>query len=301
VVTPSKAKVGWIGLGKMGLPMAQRLIAEGFLLTAYNRSAGPVQKLCALGAQAASSPKDLGDMDTVFTMVADDVALRSVAIGDQGCYDQLRPGAVHIDMSTVSPVLSGELAIAARARGILYLRAPVSGSIAAAASGSLIVLASGDEKAYEAAKPLLELLGKKHHYLGDGDQARYLKLAINLMLAVTAAMFGEAMALASKGQVDWRQAVAVMNDSVIASPLIGYKAHMVAERDFTPMFTVSQMAKDLDLALAAAHEVHVAAPVLALVREGFLALKAQGNSELDFFSYVSFVESLANDSSILPR
>ena len=296
MVTPSKAKVGWIGLGKMGLPMAQRLIANGVLLTVYNRSAGPVQKLCAMGAQAASSPKDLGEMNTVFTMVADDVALRSVTVGDQGCYDHLQPGTLHIDMSTVSPELSGEVAVAARTRGVFYLRAPVSGSTAAAAGGSLTILASGDQQAYEAAKPLLALFGKKFHYLGDGDQARYLKLAINLMLGVTAAMLGEAMALASKGHVDWRQAVAVIKDSALASPLIGYKAHMVAERDFTPMFTFAQMAKDLELALAAAHEVHVTTPVLALVREGFLALKAQGHSELDFFSYVNFVESLANNS-----
>lgn len=293
MVTGALARVGWIGLGKMGLPMARRLLDAGHPLSAYNRSPAAARTLAALGARTVASARELRDADAVVTMVADDDALHAVCMGTQGCYLDLRPGALHIDMSTVSPRVSLELAAAARARGIRYLRAPVSGSTAAAAGGSLTILVSGEHGALAAARPLLEKLGKTIHHVGADEQARYLKLALNLMVGVTAAMFGEAVTLASKGDVDWRQAIDVMKDSAIGSPLVGYKARMVAERRFDAMFSVSQMGKDLDLALEAARACRVPTPVLALVRQGYLALQADGGGELDFFSYVTLIERLA--------
>jgi 3-hydroxyisobutyrate dehydrogenase-like beta-hydroxyacid dehydrogenase len=292
--TPS---VGWIGLGKMGLPMALNLLAAGHELTVYNRSGGKAQALLEQGARHVTRLDELGQADMVFSMIADDAALHDVTIGAEGCFAHLRPGVVFVDMSTVSPELSQQVAQRAEDVGIRYLRAPVSGSTPAAAAGKLTILASGAADAYEAASPLLARLGEKVYYLGTGDQARFLKLAINLMVGVSAAMLGEALVLARKGGVDWAQAIEVIGHSAVASPLVKYKERMLTERDFTPMFTASQMAKDLDLALDAGRLSGVPLPVVSLVRQFFGAMQTTQRGEQDFFSYLTLMEELAGLSN----
>lgn len=287
-------RVGWIGLGKMGTPMAANLLAAGFALRVYNRSPARAAALLEKGATLAPSvPLLAQECDVVISMVSDDPALQDVALNEGGLFAAAAPGLTFIDMSTVSPALSARVAEAARQRGIHYLRAPVSGSTATAAAGALTILASGPQDAYDRCAPLLRSLGRKLYYLGPAEQARYLKVAINMMVGVTAAMLGEALVLGERGGVDWQQMIEVINSSVVASPLLGYKTAMLTTRDFAPMFTAAQMAKDFDLALDAGRNANVPMPLAAVSRQFLGAMIASGRGEVDFFAYVTLLEELA--------
>lgn len=286
--------VGWIGLGKMGTPMAANLLAAGFELRVYNRSPAKTQALLEKGAALAPSLAGLGqDCDVVISMVSDDAALRAVALDDEALLASAKPGLTFIDMSTVSPAVSARVADAARQRGVHYLRAPVSGSTAVAAAAALTVMVSGPKDAHDRCLPLFQALGRKLYYLGAAEQARYTKILINMMVGVTAAMLGEALALGERGGMDWKQMIEVVNNSVAASPLIGYKAEMLSARNFAPMFSASQMAKDFDLALDAGRDGNVPMPLVAVARQFFGAMIASGRGDLDFFAYVTLLEELA--------
>lgn len=295
-----KPHIGWIGLGKMGLPMAAQIVAAGYPVAVFNRSPEKAQALVEQGARCIEQVQELArESDIVFSMVADDQALLEIATGEAGALHALRPGSVFVDMSTVSPAASERVALLARSRQVRYLRAPVSGSTAMAAAASLTILVSGPSDAYQELEALLRVLGKKIYYLGADEQARYMKLSINMMLGITAAMMSEAMVLSERVGVDWHQMIDVISNSAVASPLVGYKAKMLSERDFTPMFTTSQMAKDFDLALDAARSVNVPLPITALTRQFFGAMVASGRGESDFFSYITLLEEFAGLSGCL--
>lgn len=289
-----KDKVGWIGLGKMGTPMAGHVLAAGHQLTVFDRSAISAKSFGEKGAAIAPTISSLGqDCDIVVSMISDDAALQSVTMAPGGLFEQARPGLIYIDMSTVSPAISETVAQAAQAKGIRHLRAPVSGSTATAAAGALTILISGPQDAYERCVPVFQAMGKKLYYLGAEEQARYLKISINMMIGGTAALLGEALALGERGGVDWSQMIDVINNSAVASPLINYKAEMLTTRNFAPMFTSSQMAKDFDLALEAGRKGNVPMPLIAVSRQFMGAVIASGKGELDFFAYVTLLEELA--------
>lgn len=290
-----KHRVGWIGLGKMGLPMARQIATAGYPLAVYNRSPEKAAPLVKDGAHYVDGIQELASgCDILFSMIADDRAFIDIAVAEgAGALHALPPGSVFVDMSTISPVASERAAALATRREVRYLRAPVSGSTAAAAVGGLTILASGPQAAYREVEPLFDLLGKKRYYLGAEEQARYVKLSINMMVGITAVMMGEAMVLSERAGVDWSQFIEVVNNSAVASPLIGYKSKMLSERDFTAMFSNVQMTKDFDLALDAARSVNVPMPVTALARQMYGAMVASGRGEADFFSYVTLLEELA--------
>lgn len=290
----SNAKIGWVGLGKMGMPMALNVMEAGFKLTAFDRAAQPLETIVAKGGQSAPSVADLAKTcGVVAATVPDDAVLLAVTLGVGGLFENAPKGMVFIDLSTVSPMASARVAEAAEERGIHYVRAPVSGSTATAAAKQLTVIASGAADVFAAIKPVLESFAAKIYYVGEGDQARYLKLSINLMVGITAAMMGEALALSERGGVDWRTMVDVVNNSAVASPLVGYKAKMLADRDFSPMFSAAQMAKDFDLALDTGRIGNVPMPLTALSRQMFGAMIASGRGDKDFFALVTLLEELA--------
>jgi 3-hydroxyisobutyrate dehydrogenase-like beta-hydroxyacid dehydrogenase len=293
-MTATLPRIGWVGLGKMGLPMARNVLSAGYPLAVFNRSPDKARILADEGAQAVGSLAALaGGVDIVVSMIADDPALRDVTVGPDGLYARLAPGAIHIDMSTVSPSASSEVAASAAGKGIRYLRAPVSGSTALAAAATLTIIASGDRVAFDQALPLLRVLGRTVHYVGPGEQARFLKLSINMMVGITAAMIGEALVLGETGEIDWRQSIDIINDSAVASPVLGYKKKMLQERDFRPAFTLSQMVKDFDLMIDTARRANLPLPLTAMVRNFMGAMIANGKGEEDFFAYVTFMEELA--------
>ena len=286
--------VGWIGLGKMGAPMAGNLVKAGVPLSVHNRTRKRTHDLEGAGAAIADSVAALaGSTDVVISMVSDDHALEAVSLGPDGAFAAMAPGAIFIDMSTVSPTASARIAEAAEAKGIAYLRAPVSGSVALAETATLTILVSGPRDAYDQCVALFEAMGAKNYHVGTGEQARVLKLSLNMMVGITAAMMGEALAFGEGGGLDWEQMLEVIGNSAVASPLVGYKVGPLKARDFTPAFTASQMAKDFDLALAAAKDTNVPMPITALVRQFWTTMDATGKGELDFFAYVTLLEEMA--------
>lgn len=279
-------RIGWIGLGKMGAPMALNIRRAGHDLTVWNRSAGRCEPLRAAGAEvAADIPSLAADADILFLSLADDPALRQVALGEDGAVARMRAGSILVETSTVSVAISAEIARLAEARGVRYLRAPVSGSVLLADAGKLGMLVSGPRDAFEAVLPILNRITAHQLYAGDAEQARVLKLTVNMMVGIIAAMTGEAMAFCLKHGVDRDTTVDGIAASVATSPLFGYKADALKARDFSPKFSVEQIAKDFDLALSAGHALEVPMPLTALVRQGWAAMIATGDGGDDFFKY----------------
>jgi 3-hydroxyisobutyrate dehydrogenase-like beta-hydroxyacid dehydrogenase len=287
-------RIGWIGLGKMGEPMARHLRAAGHDLRVWNRTAVKADRLTAAGAVLAASPAGAAKWaGVVFAMLADDTALRAALLGPGGAVATMDPGAVLVEMSTVSPGVSGELAGACAARGVGYLRAPVSGSVAFAEGAKLTVLASGPAETYAAVLPLLQAFSARQVHVGQGCEARVMKLSLNMMVGLTAAMVGEALALGEKNGLSRDVMLEVIGASAVASPLVSYKLAMLRSRDYAPAFEARMMAKDFDLALGLAHGSGVPLPMTAQVREGFSAMIAGGDGDADFFKYVELTARLA--------
>ncbi len=287
-------RIGWIGLGKMGDPMALNLIKAGNNVTVYNRSAGKAKPHTDAGGALGASPAEVAqNSDIVFTMISDDPALEQVALGDDGVIANLAEGSTYVDMSTVSPVASEKVAAAAAARNIAYLRSPVNGTVMQAEASTLVIMISGPKETYEAVLPLYELMGDKIFYIGETEQARYLKLCINTMIGISSSMMGEALTFGEAGGLDWDTMIDIIAASAVGSPVVNYKVDMLKNRDFTAAFTAVQMAKDFDLALGTAEKYKVPMPITSMVRGHWDDMMAAGRGEDDFFAYVEVLEEKA--------
>jgi 3-hydroxyisobutyrate dehydrogenase-like beta-hydroxyacid dehydrogenase len=278
----------------MGQPMSKRLIDSGYDLIVYNRTRAKTAELAKLGARVASTPKELAqDTEFVFTMVSDSIALETVTLPPNGILAGARPGNIIVDMSTISPDTSIRLAKAAEEKTVSLLRAPVSGSTTMAEAGTLGIMVSGSQDSYERALPLLQVLGKKIFYLGLGEEARYMKLAVNMIIGATCQGMAEALVFGKRAGLAADKMLDVINNSAIASPFTNYKTKTLVTRDFTPAFTVKMMEKDMDLVLSEATQLHVPLPVTAYVRQMLTAAKATGKGNLDFCSLCLLAEELA--------
>jgi 3-hydroxyisobutyrate dehydrogenase len=243
----------------MGLPMASHLLAAGHAVVACDLAPHLVQAAVARGARAAPTPAAAArDADVVFSSIPDDAALRAVA---SDVLSGARRGAIYVDTSTVSAAASAEVAAAAAAKGVHYLRVTVSGNNKMAEARALTIMASGPRAAYDECIPLLGLFGPAQYYVGEAEQARTLKLAINLMVYATIAGLAEALAIGRRGGVDWEQMIDVMAASAIGSPLLKAKSGALKARDFSATFTCLQARKDLGLITSAASAAGVPAPV----------------------------------------
>ena len=290
----TKQNLGWIGVGKMGTPMATNLLKAGYKLTVFDIVPAAMEALIDQGANPAESALEVADQaDIIISMIPDDPVLEEISSGTQGIFQGAKPGMIYIDMSTVSPAASARVSEAAEKKGIQYLRAPVSGSTDSAASATLTILASGPREVFDQCRDIFEKLGQKVFYLGPGDQGRYLKLLVNMMVGITSAMTAEALVFGKRGGIEWDQMIDIINNSVVASPLIGFKVQLLKERGFAPMFTAAQMAKDFDLALDSGRKTDTPMPLTALVRQLYGAMKATGKGELDYFGMVALMEEMA--------
>lgn len=274
--------VGWIGLGKMGLPICRRLIEAGFELTSFARNDASAAKAEAEGFSHCRGLEDLGSADVIISAVPDDAAL--IGLMTSGFLASLRAGQVFVDISTVSPSASAEVARKLAPTGIDYLRAPVSGSTMHAASGQLTVMVSGPRAAFDRLLSLMSAFSAKQIYLGTEEQSRYLKLAINSILAANAVLVAEALAIGEAGGLTRADMLEVMTQSAIATPLLGYKKALLIKGEYPAAFSVSQIMKDLDLALGAARADHIPVPVNSAVRQCFERAYADGLGEADFFA-----------------
>jgi 3-hydroxyisobutyrate dehydrogenase-like beta-hydroxyacid dehydrogenase len=277
-------KIGFIGIGQMGVGMVGNLLKAGHEVSVYNRSADKLAPLVALSAKAAARVADACTGTAVFTMLADDAALESLAFGADGIVAKLGKGALHISCSTISVALSERLAAAHAEAGQAYVAAPVFGRPPAAAAAQLFVVAAGAKAALDAAAPLFEAIGQKTFVVGEKPElANLVKLSGNFLIGAMIESLGEAMALAEKGGVDRRTWLDVMTNSIFNVPIYKIYGGLIAERKFEPAgFAAHLGLKDVRLALAAAETLRVPMPLGGLVKDRFLALLAQGGEKEDW-------------------
>lgn len=276
-------EVAVVGLGRMGEPIARRLLEAGHGLTCWNRTREKVQPFVELGAQEAGTPADAWQRASlVVTMVADDDALAAVTSGEGGLLTSQPPaGAALVDMSTVSPEASARVAEAARRVGVDYLRAPVSGNPSVVEAGNLTIVVSGDEQAFERVESTLRDIGPNVFYLGPGEEARVMKLGLNVMIAGTAELIAEALVLGEAYGLDRARMLEIMGASAVGSPFVKYKTPGLVADDYSTTFPATAMHKDVTLALEAAHAEGVPLPVTACVQQLLQGCISTGWGELD--------------------
>jgi len=288
------SRLGWIGVGKMGTPLCANLLEAGFDLSVVDTDPARVADITARGAKCCADPAALAqNVDVVFSMVPNDAALLAVVTGERGVARKIGPGQIFVDLSTVSPARSERVAELLAPTGAQYLRSPVSGSTANAASGTLALYCSGPEGAFDRVRPALERMGNRVTYCGQGEEARVLKLVINMIVCMTPAIVGEALSLGARSGLDWSQMIDAIGQSVGASPVIGYKTDMMKQRDWTPMATIDLVEKDLDLALEWGRLTGAPMPLTNVVHEFNAAFQERGDGGLDFFSLVTWPERLS--------
>jgi 3-hydroxyisobutyrate dehydrogenase-like beta-hydroxyacid dehydrogenase len=275
-------RIGFVGLGAMGAGIAQRLRDAGHDVTGWNRTKSKAQPLLDAGMGWADTPRELAaQSDVLFTMLTDNRALEATAGGDDGILAGLRPGTVWADLSTIAPDASVELAERARECGAFFLDTPVSGSPATLAAGQMSVMVGGDRAAFEHVEEVLGAIGPKVTYIGPNGQAILTKVAINLALVVSVTAFAEGVALVEKAGVDREAVVDAALKSVIASPVLGYRAPLLV--DDTDVFAdVDLQQKDLVLAQELARRLGAAIPTCAATSEMLSAARGGELRERDF-------------------
>ena len=242
-------KIGWIGLGNMGTPMVKNLLKAGFEVTVYNRTAAKAAPLQEAGAKLAVSPAALWEVaDTIITMVSDDAALQQIHQGKDGLLAGAKDGATVIDMSTVSPATSRDLAAKLAVKGVNYLDAPVAGSVKPAELGQLVIMVGGKKEVYEMAAPIFEKLGKAQFYLGQQGSGNNAKLAINTLLAFNMQGLAESVLFASEHGISPEAMLAIIGESALANAITKMKTANILAANYQPAFALKHLAKDLRLA-----------------------------------------------------
>jgi 3-hydroxyisobutyrate dehydrogenase-like beta-hydroxyacid dehydrogenase len=289
-------KVGWIGAGKMGEPMVRNLLAAGITVAVTEPSMSTRTALETAGAKVAPGLDVLAQAGIVFATLPNDAALEAVVLGTPdtpGLASVLGAGAIFVEMSTVSPECSAKIARKLRDSGILYLRAPLSGSTAMAEKASLTVLASGDEQAWASALPLIRLLSARQFYLGTGEEARFMKLVLNTLVGASSAILAEAVALGTSGGLSRAMMMEVICESAVASPLFKYKTDLVVSADYVPAFTIQQMIKDFTLISDAGRANGVPLMTAGLILELYRAAANAGLQDEDFFALVKWQSGIS--------
>lgn len=241
-------KLGWVGLGNMGVPISMNLLKAGYSVTVFNRTASKTTELVAAGAVQAKSLEELiQENDVIFTMVSDDEAVKDLYLSNK-LLEIAKPGQIFIDMSTVSPATSKEIYTAAKDKGIGFIDAPVSGSVAPAKEGKLLVLAGGEEETYNKVKKLFEPIGKMSIYLGESGSGSNAKLAINLLLGITVQGIAESVLFAEQQGIKLADMLTIINESAVGTAISKMKTPAILEDEYPAAFALKHMAKDLRLA-----------------------------------------------------
>lgn len=277
------AKLGFVGLGVMGSRVVKRLLDAGHEVTGYNRTKSKAQWLLDAGMRWADTPRAVAESsDITFSMVTNTNALREVTEGADGLLAGMKPGAIHLDMSTVSPAFSRELAKQVEAKGAAMLDAPVSGSVITLEEGKLSIMVGGDPNIFEKVKSILLQIGPKATHVGENGLAVTMKIATNLSLAVQMLAFSEGVLLAEKSGIKREVAVEVLVNSVIASPMVKYRGPFVLGMPEEAWFDCYMMQKDMTLALELGRELNVPLPTTATTNEFLTAARGMGLEKQDF-------------------
>jgi 3-hydroxyisobutyrate dehydrogenase-like beta-hydroxyacid dehydrogenase len=286
-------RIGFIGLGMMGKPMALRLVEKGFSLRVFNRTREKAKELLEKGAQWNESPRQLmEESEIVISIVADSRALENITIGDKGTLEAA-VGKVHIDMSTVSPMTTKKLQHAYREKRAAFLHAPVLGSVPQATDGSLLIFVGGDLVTARRCESIFTSLGRRVWYFDEVTKATHLKLICNLFIASMMTALSEGLVLGQKVGLSASTILEVLKDSALAAPMYQTKGDAIRRRDFSPRFMVSHMEKDTNLVLEAARAAGVLLPAVATVRQLYSDATLLGLGKEDYSAVIKVLERSA--------
>lgn len=288
-------KIGFIGLGIMGKPMAMNLVKAGHELVVYNRSAGATAELVATGkAVAAASPAEVAaQVEMVITMLPNSPDVRAVMLGEGGVLAGAQPGLLVVDMSSIDPTVAQQIGSALAERGVHFLDAPVSGGEPKAIEGTLSIMVGGSEADFARAEPILRCVGASAVRCGDVGAGNVTKLANQIIVALNIAAMSEALVLATKAGVDPELVYKAIRGGLAGSTVLDAKAPLALARKFNPGFRIKLHMKDLANAIAAGHEVGAPLPLTAQIMETMQALKVDGMGELDHGAIIRYYEKLA--------
>lgn len=287
-------KVGFVGLGVMGRPMAGNLLKSGFEVVAHTRTASVLAELESEGAMAAADPADVAERsDLVITMLPDSAAVSEVMRGERGIFAGLGAGKLVVDMSTIDPDVTRALAAEARELGSEMLDAPVSGGDVGAREATLSIMVGGSEAGFERAKPVLEAMGKTIVRVGDSGAGQVVKACNQVVVAITYAAVSEALVLGTRHGVEAANILDVLSGGLAANRIMEVRRDNFLEHSFKPGFRVDLQHKDLGIALNAAGEKRIPLPVTAIVKQMYQSLRAAGEGDLDHSALLKVVERAA--------
>jgi 2-hydroxy-3-oxopropionate reductase len=289
-------RIGFIGLGIMGKPMARNLVTAGYELVVHNRSRGAVDELTAESdaITGANSPREVAEqVETVILMLPDSPDVTAVVFGEDGVLEAMGEGKLLIDMSTIAPATAIEVSKALAERGAAALDAPVSGGDKGAIAGTLSIMVGGEADAFERARPIFEAVGKTIVHVGAAGAGQTVKACNQVVVAINYAAVSEALVLGAKAGVDPDKIIEVLNGGLAASRVMEMRGPTMVEHNFAPGFRVNLHRKDLGIALATGKEYDVPLPVTGLIGQLYDALAATGKGDLDHSALVTLFEQLA--------
>ena len=287
-------RIGFIGLGIMGKPMAKNLLKAGFPLVVHNRSRAKVDELVQDGATAANSPKEVAaGVEIIISMLPNSPDVELVALGADGIKDGAKRGQLFVDMSTINPIVSQKIAKELAGSGLAMVDAPVSGGEQGAIGGTLSIMAGGETQDFERALPIFNALGKTITHMGPLGAGGFTKLANQIIVAINLTAIGEALVFGTKAGVNPEKMIRALSGGLAGSKCLDQKSEKILSGDFAPGFKVDLHAKDLSLIQDAARSVGVPIPTAALVEQFFAALRVHGRGGLDHSSVITLFEDLA--------
>jgi 2-hydroxy-3-oxopropionate reductase len=289
-----QSKIGFIGLGIMGKPMAKNLIKAGFPLVVHNRSRSKVDELVKEGAAAANMPREVASSaDIIITMLPNSPDVELVALGANGILEGAKAGQLFIDMSTINPIVSQRIAKEFSAKGVAMVDAPVSGGEKGAIDATLSIMAGGEAKDFERALPVFNALGKTVTHMGSIGSGGFTKLANQIIVAINLTAIGEALVFGAKAGVDPQKMIRALAGGLAGSKCLDQKSEKILSGDFAPGFKIDLHSKDLNLIQDAARSVGVPIPTAAFVEQLFAALRVRGRGGMDHSGVITFFEDLA--------
>jgi 2-hydroxy-3-oxopropionate reductase len=288
-------RIGFIGLGIMGKPMARNLMKAGYHLVVHNRSRSAVDELVSEGAIPAASPREVAAQSKmVITMLPDSPDVLDVVLGEQGLIEAMGQSSLLIDMSTISPVATLEVNEALNAKGAHGLDAPVSGGDKGAIAGTLSIMVGGDASDFERARPIFDVLGKTIVHVGAAGAGQTVKACNQIVVALTFEAVSEALVLGSKAGVDPHKIIQVLSGGLAGNKVLELRGESMLAHNFQPGFRINLHRKDLGIALDTGKSYDVALPVTALVSQMFASMVAHGDGNLDHSALLTHLEELAN-------
>jgi 2-hydroxy-3-oxopropionate reductase len=289
-----KKRVGFIGLGIMGKPMAKNLLKAGFPLVVFSRSKGSVAELVKEGALSADSSKGVAERaELIITMLPDSPEVKEVVLGEGGVIQGVKPGAVVIDMSSINPLVTQEIARTLDVKGVKMLDAPVSGGETGAIQGTLAIMVGGEKKVFEDCLEILKAMGKNIVHVGGIGAGGYVKLVNQIIVALNIASVGEAFCLGVKAGLDPQVIYQAIRGGLAGSQVLETKAPMIFQRNFKPGFKIKLHQKDLQNALSTAKDLGVPLPLSSFVQQIFVSLRTEGRGDEDHSALATFFEKMA--------